>query len=93
MFKVSYNEQFARFGPGVELHFQAMPYLHQTTTARWVDTCTFHKNEFLLRLFPERRRIASWLINLGTAIDAAAIRAFLLAKAGHKRVYDLRHAR
>jgi hypothetical protein len=93
MFKVSYNEQFARFGPGVELHSQAMPYLHRTTAARWIDTCTFHKNDFLLRLFPERRRIASWLINLGTRIDAAAIRSFLLAKATHRRIYDLRHAR
>jgi hypothetical protein len=93
MFKVSYDERFAHFGPGVELHLQAMPYYHRITAARWVDTCTFHKNETLLRLFPERRRIASWLINLGTRMDAAAIRAFLAAKATHKLVHDFRHAR
>jgi len=66
-----------------------MRYFHDATDAAWLDTCTFHKNELLLRLYPERRRLPSWLVNLGGPADVGAIRAFFAAKAVHKRVWDI----
>jgi CelD/BcsL family acetyltransferase involved in cellulose biosynthesis len=87
--KTSYDERFACYSPGVELQLSAMTYFHEATDASWLDTCTFQKNELLLRLYPERRRITSWLVNLGGPADVGAIRAFFVAKAVHKRIWDL----
>ena len=56
----------------------------------WLDPCTFPKNELLLRLYPERRRITSWLVNLGGPADIGAIRAFFVANAVHERIWTSR---
>ena len=58
LFKISYNEQYARYGPGALLHIAGMEYFHAATDADWIDTCTCRDNEIILRLYPDRRQTA-----------------------------------
>ena len=63
--KISYDEQFARYSPGVLLHFDSMKACHETTDARWIDTCSSPQFEVLMRIYPDRRRITSYFVPLG----------------------------
>ncbi|MGO9342683.1 MAG: GNAT family N-acetyltransferase, partial [Acidimicrobiales bacterium] len=92
LIKISYDERYSRFGPGVVLQMEAMQYFHSHTDARWIDTCTSPDNELLLRLYPDRRRIESRFIVLGRSpVDRAVIRTFTAARPLHHRLYQLRH--
>jgi len=91
LFMVSFDEDFAHFGPGLELHLQGMRHLHETTDAAWIDTCTFNQNHILLRLYPDRRQITTWFINLGGPQDRVAIASFLAVDRLHQRVHEFRH--
>jgi len=91
VFMISFDERFAHFGPGLELHLQAMRHLHETTDAAWIDTCTFDHNHILLRLYPDRRRISTWFVNLGGPQDRLAISSFLAVDELHHWLHDVRH--
>lgn len=65
LIKVGHDEEFAKFDPGVQLHLRAMEFFHHTTPAEWLDVCTFPDNEFLLRLYPDRRRTITMRVGLG----------------------------
>ena len=92
LIKISYDEECARFGPGVLLQTAATQVFHDQTDARWIDTCTSADNEILLRLYPERRLVTSLFVVLGrNPVDRAATAAFLTARPLHKRLHHWRH--
>lgn len=92
LIKISYDEDFARFGPGVLLQTSSLQTFHDRTDADWIDTCTSEGNDILLRLYPDRRKIAALFVVLGhSAVDRAAIRAFMAARPVHKQFYQWRH--
>src|SRR5262249_18949753 len=92
--KASYDEDYARYSPGQQLHFRAQSLFHENTDAAWIDTCTFPNNELLMRLYPDRRRITSFFIVLGRNWrDRATMRSFIALRPLHRRVYDFRQRR
>jgi hypothetical protein len=92
LMKISFDEKYKRFGPGVLLQISAMHYFHSQTDAMWIDTCTSPDNELLLRLYPDRRRIESLFIVLGRSlVDRAVIWAFIAARPLHHRMFRLLH--
>ncbi|MGO9457085.1 MAG: GNAT family N-acetyltransferase [Acidimicrobiales bacterium] len=92
LIKISYDEDYARFGPGVLLQTGALQDFNSRTNARWIDTCTSADNEILLRLYPDRRQVEAQLIVLGrNAVDRTVVRAFLAARPLHRRIYQWRH--
>ena len=58
-YRTAYDEELAKFGPGVELFLAAMEHFDRNTDARWFDTCSARDNEHLLGLFPDRRAMAT----------------------------------
>ena len=91
MFKISYDDHYARFGPGVILQTEAKQVFHDETDAQWIDTCSSEGNESLLRLYPERRRIEMLAVILGkSVVDRAVVALFEAARPLHKRWYELR---
>lgn len=79
--KITYDERYARFGPGVLLQTAAHAVFHDETDAEWIDTCTFAGNAVLLRWYPDRRQVESVVIVLGrNPIDVAAVRAVMAVK-------------
>lgn len=73
--KVAYDEELARFGPGVELQRGSIDHFHECSDSAWIDSCTYAGNELLERLYPDRRPIVSYLVGLGGPAERALIKA------------------
>jgi Acetyltransferase (GNAT) domain len=92
-YKMSYDERYARCGPGLQMQVAAMHYFHDATNAEWIDTCTARDNQMALRLYPERRRAAYVLVPLSkNPVDRLAVRAFLIARPVHRWIYNQMHS-
>jgi hypothetical protein len=66
-FKPAFDEQYARFSPGVYMECENIRYLHSQSDIDWMDACTSPANDMYNRLFLERRTIQSLLIPVGGA--------------------------
>jgi len=73
--KISHDDALSKFGPGILLHLETFEYFHTETSAAFIETCTYAENETLLGLYPDRRRIVSYLIGLGDPIGNQVVRA------------------
>ena len=63
-YRTAYDEDLARYGPGVEIFLAAMEYFDRETDALWFDTCSTRDNTHLLGLFPDRRRMATMMFRV-----------------------------
>jgi hypothetical protein len=91
--KASFDDKFAQFSPGIQLYADAVRYFHLETDALWLDSCTSPDNELLLRVFPDRRRICSFFIILGSSWrDRVAMRSFVTLRPLHRRAHELTHS-
>jgi CelD/BcsL family acetyltransferase involved in cellulose biosynthesis len=90
--KISYDEEYGRFGPGVLLGTESLLVFHDQTEAQWIDTCTYEGNELLQRLYPERRRIESLVVVLTrNPLDPAVVETMRVLKSWSGRYYEWRH--
>ena len=60
-FKIAYDEEYARYAPGVLLQLQYLPH---GLSLDWVDSCTHPGHEMFERLWLERRPICSLMVPL-----------------------------
>lgn len=74
-FKIGYDEDFARFGPGRELELRMVDRFHADPSLRLLDSCTAPDNDLYNRLWRDRRELAS------TVVPATAPRGRLAAPA------------
>lgn len=92
-FKTSYDEKYARYGPGIQIQVASMHYFHNATNADWIDSCTAPSNEMALRLYPDRRRAAYVFIPLTkNPVDRLAVHAFLKARPVRQWIYKQLHS-
>jgi hypothetical protein len=92
LFKVAYDERYARYGPGVLIQAACMEYFHSSTDADWIDTGTYRDNEMSLRLFSDRRQTAGVFVPLSRSpLDMLAIRSFMALRPVHRWIYDKRN--
>lgn len=78
--KTAYDERFAPYSPGIQLHLDVMERAGEATDAEWIDTCTYPGNETLLRLYPDRRSVASVVVATGGVTDRSVLRAVTAAR-------------
>jgi len=83
--KVTYDERFKRFGPGVLLHVDSFEYIHHNTDARFVDPCASPDNTYLMGLYPDLTRISTLLFALHGPVDRLVVRSLPHVRAVHKR--------
>lgn len=57
-FKIAFDEEFAKFSPGVQLEMDNVAMFHASGAA-WMDSCADPGNQMINRLWPDRRRIAT----------------------------------
>jgi CelD/BcsL family acetyltransferase involved in cellulose biosynthesis len=89
-FKWSYDEAYAKYSPGLIVHTEAMRIFEEDTDAQFVDTCTWGENEMINHLYPDRRRIVSCFVVLGSSlVDRAVVRSFIALRPLHRKVYEL----
>lgn len=80
LLKTVYDEAFAAYSPGVQLHLDVIDHVHGATDAEWIDTCTYAGNETLLRLYPDRHSVASLVVATGGVADRSALWAVTAAR-------------
>ena len=89
-YRTAYDENLAKFGPGVEVFLAAMEHFDRETDARWFDTCSAPGNQHMLGLFPDRRTMATVMFRvpssrkLAEPVDRGLPEPALLPEAGHR---------
>lgn len=65
-FKISYDPEFARYGPGIQLEVEGIRRLHNTgSPIRWVDSCATHNNPMFNRIYNSQRVMQSLVLGIG----------------------------
>jgi hypothetical protein len=65
-FKIGYDEDFARFSPGVLLELDLIERVANQRFVAWIDSAAARNHPMINRLWTERRSIERWLIGLDT---------------------------
>jgi len=71
-FKIAYDEQLARFSPGIQLERENVRIFHEGRSERWQDSCADPQNTMINRLWPDRRRIRTVLLARRGALAAVS---------------------
>lgn len=74
-----YDEKYAKFSPGIQLHVALIDYFHNETDAQWIDSCTFAGNGTLLQLYPDRREVSTVLVAVGGPFVRSYFRLYAAA--------------
>lgn len=64
-FKIAYDEQYARYSPGVLLELANVRALHEDRSIHWMDSCAIAQHFMINRLWTERRLIQSLVVSTG----------------------------
>jgi len=63
-FRTAYDEDLAKFGPGVEIFVDAMQQFERSTDGRWLDTCAAPGNQHLMQLFPDSHVMTTLMLRV-----------------------------
>lgn len=64
-FKIAFDEEYARFSPGVLLELENIRRLHRQSELRWMDSCAVPHHSMINRLWLDRRPLHSVLVATG----------------------------
>jgi hypothetical protein len=90
LFRVAYDQRYARYAPGVLVHMGAMEHFHAQTSADYLDSCASPSNRFIADLLPDRRRMSTIIVVLGGPLDRALVRALPYTRGLASRAVTLR---
>lgn len=65
--KIAYDERWRRHSPGAQLVLDHVSWFEREQDASWMDSCVQPQNEFVNRLWPDSRAIATVAIPGGSA--------------------------
>ncbi len=63
--KIAYDEDYARFSPGVQLELENIHRLHARPGLEWMDSCAYSEHFMATRVWTERRTIETLLVSTG----------------------------
>ncbi|HEV2668965.1 MAG TPA: GNAT family N-acetyltransferase, partial [Blastocatellia bacterium] len=64
-FKIAFDEEYARYSPGVLLELENIRRLHAQSKVKWMDSCAATSHPMFDRLLPDRRTIQDVVIGAG----------------------------
>ena len=64
-FKIAYDEDYARYSPGLLLEIENIEHFHATPEIEWMDSCAVPDHFMINRLWLDRRTIQTVLIPTG----------------------------
>lgn len=67
-FKIAFDESFARFRPGLQLELRMLELFRDGMSQSWMDSCADPDSQLFEHLWPERRRIGSYVLAAGHAL-------------------------
>ncbi len=84
-FKIAYDEELARFSPGVQLERENVRVFAEQRTELWQDSCAHPENTMINRLWPDRRTISTIMLTRAGTRARTLRRAIVLADTIHAR--------
>jgi hypothetical protein len=73
---MTYDEDYSRHSPGIQLILDFIDHFHDETDALWLDTCTYEDNETWLRMCPDRRTVSTVVLAVGGRVDRLRLRLY-----------------
>ena len=64
-FKIAYDEEYAKFSPGVQVMLDVLGCLHSDSRHVWMDSCAEPNHPMINRLWKDQRIIESVLVSTG----------------------------
>lgn len=90
-FKITYDEHYAKYSPGVLLELENIQQLHARTDVQWMDSCASPNRFMINHLWPERREFQSVLFGPDAAMPTLAMALLPLRRWMRRRVAELRN--
>ena len=81
----AYDEEFAAYSPGIQLHYDTIDALARTHLRR-IDTCTYAGNATLARIYPDRIPVATVLVGLGSPVERVLLAALPTVQRARRQV-------
>jgi CelD/BcsL family acetyltransferase involved in cellulose biosynthesis len=72
-FKITFDETFARFSPGVQLELDNVERAHQRPGLRFMDSCAAPNRFMINHLWPDRREMQTLFFSTGRPIGSLVI--------------------
>ncbi|HEY4884777.1 MAG TPA: GNAT family N-acetyltransferase [Myxococcales bacterium] len=72
-FKITFDESFRRFSPGVLLELDNVERAHQLPALRWMDSCAAPNRFMINHLWPDRREMQTVFFSTGSRRGALAV--------------------
>jgi Acetyltransferase (GNAT) domain len=69
-FKITFDESFARYSPGVLLELDNIHRLHQLPNLRWMDSCAAPNRFMINHLWPDRRQMQTVFFSTGRTLPS-----------------------
>ncbi len=79
-FKIAYDEEYARFSPGVLLEMENIRLLHGLSEVEWMDSCAEPNHFMMNRVWTERRTISDLVVSTGRRSGNLAVSTFPLLR-------------
>jgi len=89
-FKIAFDEEYARYSPGVLLELENIRLLHQQpqiSQVRWMDSCADPDRFMINHLWTDRRVIQTLVVSTGKRQGDLAVAAIPLLKWGNRRIF------
>jgi hypothetical protein len=86
-FKISYDEEFARYSPGVLLELENIRLLHERPDVEWMDSCADPNHFMLNRLWTGRREMIVLVVGTGNRVGNIAISSLPLLRWVSRNVF------
>lgn len=74
-FKITFDEEFGRFSPGVQLELDNVERAHRLPRLRWMDSCAAPNRFMINHLWPDRREMQTLFFATGGFFGALTVAA------------------
>jgi CelD/BcsL family acetyltransferase involved in cellulose biosynthesis len=74
-FKITFDESFARFSPGVQLEIDNIELAHQRPGLRMIDSCAAPNRFMINHLWPDRREMQTLFFSTGRPLGSLLVAA------------------
>lgn len=88
-FKISFDERYARYSPGVLLEIEHIRYLLDCSDLKWADSCALPGSSMLNRLFRQKKNISSIAVATDTYLGRILVSTASHLKKLHENEFDL----
>lgn len=79
-FKIAFDEEYARFSPGILLELENIRLLHARKEMHWMDSCADPDRIMINRLWPDRRTIPTIVVGTGLSPGDLVVAAIPLLR-------------